>query len=308
MRVIIQQVDMDSCLTGLILGVSAADQLEVVRGGASPEDLANPAALCIEAGGSGHGHLGNYDHHEAGGPSASACRQAWDVHGMNRVAGFTIRGGHAAVERLVLYVEIVDTAGPTDLPPVASPVESRPPAPGFPTLSALFSGMRLYLRDRPVDQFLGGLAILQVVLEEGLDPFGLMPERPEWRDFLNAKRRNTEGIAQAKAHAEVFAARSGRSVGFLQTDFIGALGALYALGCEIAIAYSPRYDPPSGGDPVPKYSISGRNGLRVDRLLPHLNALEPGWGGPAHGTIIASPRVGSWLFPREVTRVVVEYA
>jgi hypothetical protein len=299
MRVVIQQVDMDTCLTGLILGVSAADQLEVVRGGASAADLADPTVLCIEAGGGGQGHLENYDHHEAGGPSASACRQAWDAHGMSRVAGFSFRGGHAAVERLVQYVEIVDTAGPTALPP--------PPPPGFPTLSALFSGMRLSLRDS-VEQFLAGLAIFQTVLEKGLDPFGLMPERPEWRDFLNAKRRNTEGIAQAKAAAEIFTTRSGRRVGFLGTEFIGALGALYELGCEIAIAYNPRFSPPSGGEAIPKYTIAGNKGIRVDHLLPHLNALEQGWGGPAHGTIIASPRGGSWLasgMVRELVRALV---
>jgi hypothetical protein len=53
MRVIIQQADMDTCLTGLILGVSAKDQVEVVRTGASQEDPVDPAVLCIETGGRG---------------------------------------------------------------------------------------------------------------------------------------------------------------------------------------------------------------------------------------------------------------
>jgi hypothetical protein len=38
-----------------------------------------------------------------------------------------------------------------------------------------------------------------------------------------------------------------------------------------------------------------------------LNALEPGWGGPAHGTIIASPRTGSSLEPTIVKRLVREH-
>jgi hypothetical protein len=295
MKVVIQQVDMDTCLTGLILGVSAADQLEVVRSSASADDLANPDVLCIEAGGSGQTHLENYDHHESGGSKASACRQAWDLHGMSRLAGFSIRGGHGALERLVQYVEIVDTGGPTALPPA--------PAPGFPTLSALFSGMRLSLRD-PAEQFCAGLAIFQTVLEKGLHPFGLMPEQPEWHGYLEAKRRDIEGMAKAKAVAEVFTTRSGRRAGFLETEFIGAVGALYELGCDIAIAYNPRFCSPSGGEAIAKYTIAGNNGLRVDNLLPHLNPLEPGWGGPAHGTIIASPRKGSSMVPEKVKALV----
>jgi hypothetical protein len=82
------------------------------------------------------------------------------------------------------------------------------------------------------------------------------------------------------------------------------LGALYALGCEIAIAYNPCFRPPSGGESIAKYTVSGNNGIRVDHILPHLNALEPGWGGPAHGTILASPRRGSRLSPAAVKNLV----
>ncbi len=42
-------------------------------------------------------------------------------------------------------------------------------------------------------------------------------------------------------------------------------------------------------------------------LLEHLfHTLESGWGGPAHGTIIASPRGGSRLDPEVVKRLVRE--
>lgn len=300
MRVVIQQVDMDTCLTALILGVSAADQIEVVRGGATSDDLADPTAVCIEAGGSGQVHLENYDHHETGGPIAPACRQAWDTHGMSRISGLSAIPGRAgAIERLVQYVEVVDTAGPTALPPV--------PRPGFPTLSALCSGMRLVITD-PVEQFRRGLDIFSSLLEEGIDPFGLMPQRPEWLGYLEAKRRDIEGVANAKAAAETFITQSGRRVGFLETEFIGALGALYELGCEIAIAHNPQFRPPSGGDPIAKFTIAGNNGIRVDQLLEALNDREAGWGGPAYGTIIASPRTGSRLTPLEIKCVVREHA
>ena len=288
MRVVIQQVDMDTCLTGLILGVSATDEVEVVRGGASPEDLADPGVVCIEAGGSGQVHLNNFDHHDTSLPLPPACLQALEASGQV----------DPALCRLVDYVATMDVAGPKPLRKMSGP--------GFPFLSDAFSGMRLCAL-RPVEQFRAGLAIFQTVLHEGLEPFGLMRERPEWRPYLEAKRRENEGITQARKDAKIFKARSGRRVGFLQTDLIGALGVLYGLGCEVVIAYSPRYSPPSGGEPIAKYTIGGNNGVRVDHLLRILNAREPGWGGPAHGTIIASPRIGSRLDLNEVKELVKEH-
>jgi hypothetical protein len=286
MRVVIEQVDMDTCLTGLILGVSAADRVEVVRGGACPQDLADPSVLCIEAGGSGQVDRSNFDHHNTSLPLAPACRQALEASGRDE----------PALRRLVDYVAAIDVAGP----------QALGPAPGFPTLADVFSGMRLSIKD-PADQLKAGLTIFATVFREGLDPFGVMPERPEWKNWIEAKRREDEGLARARADAEVFASRSGRKVGFLQTEYFGALGVLYELGCEVAVAYNPRFTPPSGGEPIPKYTIGGNHGVRVDHLLPRLNALEPGWGGPAHGTIIASPRSGSRLDPNEVKELVRDH-
>jgi hypothetical protein len=282
MKVVIQQVDMDTALTAMILGVASTDEILISTHEASPEDLADPEVLCIEAGGSGQVALNNFDHHNTALPLPPACRQALEVSGRN----------DPALHRLVDYVATLDAAGPTGLGP----------SPGFPTLSDVFSGMRLTIKD-PVEQLKAGLAIFATVLGEQLDPFGLMPEKPEWRGWIEAKRRNDEELARAAVEAEVFVSSSGIKVGFLQTDCVGALGALYGLGCEVAIAYNPRFSPPSGGEPIPKYTIGG-NGVRVDHLLPHLNALEPGWGGPTHGTIIASPRTGSRLDPETVKQLV----
>lgn len=289
MRVVIQQVDMDTCLAAFVLGVSNQDQIEMVQGGAAPEDLADPSVLCIEAGGSGQVHLNNFDHHDTPLPLPPACRQALTAAG--RI--------DPAICRLVDYAAVLDTAGPSALP--------RSPEPGFPTLSSVFSGMRFFLERDPKEQLRAGLAILGTVVEQGIDPFGLIPERPEWGAFLQAKRRERDAIEWVKAEAEIFSARSGRRVGFLQTDVKEAPGALYGLGCEIAVAYSPRFTPPSGGAPICKYTIAGNNGIRVDHLLPHLNALDPGWGGPAHGTIIGSPRRGTPLSPEAVKRIVADY-
>ncbi|MEM2001020.1 MAG: hypothetical protein QXT77_00040 [Candidatus Methanomethylicaceae archaeon] len=282
MKVVIQQVDMDTALTALICGVSAEDEIVVVRGGASPEDLADPSVLCIEAGGSGQVHLNNFDHHDTAEPLPPACRQALEASGKT----------DPALSRLVDYVAAIDERGPSGLGP----------HPGFPTLSDVFSGMRLSIKN-PIEQLHAGLAILTTVLRENLDPFGRMPERPQWQEWIEARRREDEGLARARAEAEVFLAKSGKTVGFLQTEFIGALEVLYSLGCQIAIAYSPRF----GNPPIPKYTIAGK-GVRVDHLLPFLNQLEPGWGGPAHGTIIGSPRTGSRLTPGMVKQLVKEQA
>lgn len=275
---------MDTALTAFIRGVSSADEIVAVKERASPEDLANPEVLCIEAGGSGQVALNNFDHHNTSLPLPPACRQALEASGRN----------DPAFCRLVDYVAAIDAAGPTALGP----------APGFPTLSDVFSGMRLSVKD-PVEQLRAGLQIFATVLSQSLDPFGLMPERSEWQAWIEAKRREDEGLARARAEAEIFVSHSGRKAGFLQTEYFGALGVLYELGCEVAIAYNPRFTPPSGGDPIPKYTIGG-NGVRVDHLLPFLNALEPGWGGPAHGTIIASPRTGSRLDPETIKQLVRE--
>ena len=107
--------------------------------------------------------------------------------------------------------------------------------------------------------------------------------------------------------AERFTTAAGRAAGFLRTDRVGALGALYTAGCEVAIAYAAAFRPPDGGAPVRKFTVGGRDGLRVDGLLGPLAEREDGWGGPAHGTIVASPRRGTALDPAEVKGLVREH-
>lgn len=281
MRVVIQQVDLDTALTAYLLGVTPADSVTIARGQAPAEDLADPTVCCIEAGGSGQVEYNNFDHHNTTEPLPPACVQALRFKG----EATAWRG------RLVEYVSALDEGR----------METLGPSPGFPTLSAVFSGMRLTLRD-PSAQLAAGLSILGTLEEMGLDPFGVMPQRPEWQSYLEARQREDEGMAEAGARAEVWVSKGGQILGFLETGFIGALRALYARGCAVAIAYAPAFGEP----PVRKYTIGG-NGVRVDHLLPILNALEPGWGGPSHGTIIGSPRSGSGLEPGVVRRIVEDY-
>jgi hypothetical protein len=287
-KVVIQKVDLDTALTAFILGVSEKDEIVVVRDKASPEDLADPEVICIECGGSGQTHLGNFDHHDTAEPLPPACLQAHRLHFGPK--------DNEPLERLVEYVSLLDTQGPEALK-----AHSKLPEGAFPTLSDVFSGMLLITKD-PKEQLVRGIQICEAVVKQGIEPWGLMPELPQWEGYLEAKRQNNEAIQRAIASAQFFETKSGLRAGFVETEVIGALGALYGRGCQIAIAYSPRF----GSPPVPKYTIAG-NGVRVDSLLQLLNEREAGWGGPAHGTIIGSPRVGSKLKPHEVKAIVQEH-
>ena len=290
MRVVLQQVDLDTCLTGLLLGVGAAAEVTVARDGATPAELADPAVLCIEAGGSGQTELNNFDHHDAAGSWPPACVQA------SRAVG---AAGSPAPERLVAYVAEVDLGR-------APARDWETDADGRLSLSSVFSGMRLTVRD-PREQFFAGLRVLRTVLEESIDPFGPMPPRPAWQAYADAHRRERAALAALLHAAERFPTAGGRTAGYLRTDRIGALRALYRSGCDVAIAYAPAFRPPAGGAPIRKFTIAGRDGLRVGGLLGPLAEREPGWGGPAHGTIIASPRRGTDLDPAEIKRLVRDH-
>jgi hypothetical protein len=281
-RVVVQKVDLDTALTAWLLGVTEGDTIVVVRDRADPRDLADPGVLCIECGGSGQVGQNNFDHHDTDEPLPPACVQAYAVAPADR------RGEAAA--RLVEYVAAVD---------VGNPDASR--AGRGVGLSDIFSGMLLTTRDAR-EQLLRGLRIIEEVVQGRLDPYGPLPDLPGWREYLEAKRRNVEEIEKALEHCLLFTTDGGRRAGFVQSDTVGVLGALYGLGCDIAIAFSPNFRTGSGAV-IPKYTVGG-NGVRVDVLLPHLNAVDPGWGGPSHGTVIGSPRLGSRLPPERVIEIV----
>lgn len=293
MRVLIQKVDLDTALTAVILDITEADDVEAVRDQADSEDLANPDVICIECGGSGQVDLQNFDHHDTDTPLPPACVQAYHLRGDDPEATAS-----SVLAELVDYVAVIDTEGPERLKQQASFESSR----RFPTLSDVFAGMLLCRKD-PVSQLIAGMSILRIVLARGWDPFGRLPTEPEWQPYTEAKQANDRAIEKALATATFLETDAGRQAGFVETDVMGALGALYHHGCEVVIAYGPQFGTP----PTPKYTIAG-NDVRVDGLLPALNEREPGWGGPAHGTILGSPRGrASQLSPREILEIVREH-
>lgn len=276
MKTIIQKVDLDTTLTALIMGVGEADEVVVLKSEASSEDLHHPEVLCIEAGGSGQRELNNFDHHNTEQKLPPACRQAYAHQELK----------DKKLQRLVDYVCMVDENS------------SLHPAVEFPSLSNIFSGMLLGERNL-LSQLFKGLGILKEVLAQGIDPFRIMPEREEWRDYKEAKRINREKVEEVIKKAEFFASREGLKIAYGESDFIGGLGALYAQGAEVVIMYNPNF----GHPPYPKFTIAGNN-LKVFDLLKIFDKIEPGWGG--RETIIGSPRNGSRLSLKEVVGVVRE--
>jgi hypothetical protein len=276
MKAVIQKPDLDTCLTALILEVTEGDDVHVVRGTASKEDLGDPGVLCIEAGGSGSASLNNFDHHDAGKSLPPACRQAFD----------RVKPDMNGLERLVEYVCAVDEVYilPTPIP--------------FPSLSSIFSGMLLVEKDWKA-QFFKGMAILRKALKNDIDPFGTMPDIEEWRLYRSAKEENMVRVTEALKDATFYKSQGGLKVGFLESDFIGGIGALYKQGCQVVVMHNQSF----GSPPVKKFTIAG-NGVEVYHLVQYFNKVEPGWGGQT--TIIGSPRSGTKLDVEQVIQTVRE--
>lgn len=294
-----RKVDLDSCGAGFFLGVSRGDEIKAIFT-ATPEELANHKVVCIECGGTGRTQEGNWDHHSSIGPKDSATLQVARFYG---VPPFLTETNleyedfleHPLLWKIVQYINVLDTQGPQALREIS----------GFTpkiSLSNIFSGMLLSVRD-PVEQFHQGIEILSKVWREGVDPFGEMPVKkvPEWQPYIAAKQENDWQIAEALKSAKWEITASGKKLGYLETKFIGAPGALYNSGAEIVVAFNPEFGQP----PVRKFTVAG-NGIRVDAVTPKLNALESGWGGPATGTIVGSPREGSILSLDQVVWLVKE--
>jgi len=271
MRVIIQKPDLDTCLTALILGVSEKDEIKVLPGQASKADLDDPAVYCIEAGGSGLVHLNNFDHHDQLKKLYPACRQAYDKCSMQ----------DERLKRLVDYVCMVDVR-----------TQGYVPAP-FPTLSNVFSGM-LFFEKSPLQQFIRGIAMLRMVMDNNIDPFGTMPKLDGWREYLTAKEENNEKLGAVMDNAIFFQSSHGKKIGFGKSEVIGDFTALYDKGCDVAILLNTAF----GENAIRKFAISSKDIAVKSLLLKHIDEMETGWGG--HDTIICSPLGRSSNLSKEV--------
>lgn len=314
----IHKMDMDTAGVAFLKRVTHKEKVTVLRSGqASEEDLTNPKILCIEVGGSGRVDENNFDHHGEGSEGLpSAVQQAWqetpcwacgfsnkDITPDDFLKGTPCEGGIQYDEartraELVKYVNEIDTRGSQAMQ-----------ATEFPTLSDVFSGMLLAIRD-PVEQLHQGIEIFSEIQKRYIDPYGKMPIIPiekiqKWQEYTETKAENDRQIAKAVKEAEWTETVSGLLVAYLETKFFGAPGALYGAGAEIAVAFNPDFGP----NKIRKFTVAGK-GIKIDSVTTELNEREgitekdTGWGGPNTGTIIGSPREGSKLTLDEVVKVV----
>lgn len=288
-KVKVEKIDLDTIGAAYFLGVNSQDEIEILRGSASIEDLANPDVICIECGGSGQTQLNNWDHHEEGKTSDSAALQAFNamvpsfIKNEERSSGVLLRKFF-----LAQYIHVLDTQGPNFFHERAKELQLSPPF-----LSDIISGMFLLTRD-PKEKLLKGIEILSEVIEGGQDPASTISG---FDSFYEAKKENDSQIASVVKEASWEETSSGLKIGYLQTHFYGALGALYSHGAQIGVVYNPNLNG------VKKITIGG-NGTKVSELLPFLEEVEDGWGGPATGTIIGSPKNGTRMTLQQVVQIV----
>lgn len=277
-QVRVGKIDLDTVGAAYLLGVNREDEVQVVRGEATPEDLTNPNVICIEVGGSGQTQLNNWDHHGKGVQNSATLQVIEEMYGGS---------GTRLQYRLVQYINILDTKGPEGLSQKSEEL--------FPTLSDVFAGMLLTERD-PVEQLQKGIEILKAVEGSEQDPFGRITG---FDSYAKAKAENNRQIVKAVEQAQRTITQSGLKLGYLETEFFGAPGALYGVGAQVVVVLNPNLNG------VRKFTVAG-NGIRVDAVKAQLDARELGWGGPATGTILGSPREGSNLSLEEVVKIVKE--
>ncbi len=276
MRVVFRKCDLDTCLTAAVLGVSECDTIVCRPEGALPEEIDDLQTCCIEAGGSGGAAQNNFDHHSMHLRLPPACVQA-----------FEFKGRPKQYEALVEFTHRLDTGKTVGVP--------------FPNMSSLMSGI-LLVHPNSIDQFVSGIANLNLAAVLALDPFDTLPRLRRWRVYFEAKQRQRQRL-QREVRLAQFCSTKAWKVGFLETEEPGAPAWLYHAGAHVAVVRRPALPPAE----LSKYTICG-NGVSVSPLLSILNSVEGGWGGPSHGTIIASPFRGSRLTFTELRELILKNA
>lgn len=279
------KVDLDTIATKILLGVNPAKHLlRCVAGSAAEEELSNPSTICIEVGGSGRVAENDFDHHEPGKTSLSACAQA-----LERWA------------RLIRYIDEADQGVRH-----ASEEHDRKEK-VFPSLAFLVAAMLGAVKE-PYEQLERGSDILWAVVQSGIDPYGsmesILDDIPDAREWARQKRIHELLAEEVCAEAIWYTTKAGRKLAVVVTEWRGAPGALYGRGAEIVVALNPHHE--ESGNIYRKFSVAG-HGVVVRPAFERLNELEDGWGGTANGTFIGSPRGESSLLPLEnVVEIVIE--
>lgn len=305
-KVYFQTPDLDT-IGALFLKMRIAKEIpedvpiEILRGDASKEILENPKMLCLEVGGSGEKEKGNYDHHGEGVPEESATLQVFGELSPSQKT--------PELEKLVNYVNELDTKGPTQL-------LREKGKPEFPTLSDIIAGIRLKHGREPETILKEGMKVLERILKEKQDPYGTISG---FEEYAEVKRKNDLEIEKVVENIKWDKTKGGLNLGFVESEFPGATGAVYEAGrgkfgedeTILAVVFNPKFGPEKNER---KFTIglsltpeeAKEKNLNLNKIAQKLNGLEEGWGGPASGTILGSPRGGSRLEVEEVLKILKE--
>ena len=273
--VFIIKPDLDTLAAALVAGVRwHTHRLVVLPGPAPAAVLANPVCLCLECGGSGQVAHNNFDHHNGLG-LPPACVQAWQV----------FRPRSRAVQALVAYAAAIDsgTAPSQGLGECGSYTVS---------LGQVLGGMAL-LHPAPARSFWEGLRLLHEVVALGANPHNLAPHMHPaslWAQYAASQQQQRSAL-QGQAHKVQRYAFAHTTMLVLATHHAGVHGLLRGMGGQVRLALRPL---PGGRVQVSLSCEQGWQGV-VAHFLAAICQQEPGWGGPDHGTIVASPRGGSRL-------------
>ncbi len=268
--VVVQKADLDTACAGFLLGVTNAMPVVLVDAVASRGMLDDPAVLCLECGGAGAMHLGNFDHHDPEGPEETAAEQAW-----------ASAGKPATRARLVQYVAKHDRG-----------LTEPAPNPDF-SLIGMFSAMRGAVSAED-ERFRAGLSLLRWFVALDRDPRGPLVDL-DTVDSLPVRRELASAVAGPPPETYDFGTTaSGRRLA-IAADGIGlSPRQLYAMGFGIVIAERARFgEPPRRRftvalDPKNNDLLNAVNA--TNRIRKRLGELESDWGGPSVGTILGSPR------------------
>jgi hypothetical protein len=265
--VLVRKPDLDTLMAALLAGVSPSRPMKRLSGLAEPEMLDDPSVLCLECGGSGRMAELNFDHHDYPEELPTATEQVWEVLGRPQ-----------AWKEWVDYTAWVDTVGRRG---------SSPPKTTAVTLSGLLSGLFL---SRPENGFWGGLALIEEAVSSGCPPWDLttaLDTRPLWQTWAEARRRARRLLADSVGRVRCLKLQPGGPEPFL------------ALSCPCPGVHGLLKN--QGGVGRLAHWKDGHFTLSVDSeyrpwllsLAQFLNRQEPGWGGPANGSILGSPFGGS---------------
>ena len=268
--VVILKADLDTVSAGFLLGVAPSQQVLLVADVASPAQLQYPRVLCLECGGAGQPQLGNFDHHAPGGPRETAVEQAWAA-----------MGHPAAMARLVEYVSRHDRG-------MTESAEDRNLS-----LIGVFSAMRGAVLGE-IERFREGLSLLAWFTGLRCDPCGPLAVLATG---MPAIETNTIAAPDGPVRRELVDAGTtaeGRRLAVAAKETQTSPRQLYDIGFEIAVAETETLS----GSPFRRLTVAldprcGHvcAGVRaIDRIRRRLNMEEDGWGGPASGTILGSPR------------------